>query len=203
MTPQDSSRGRPRDDDATRGGLRLGLFTGERRVKKPLIALLVLMATIALACGPSGPNAEGSDGDHSGQSMDSKGDVAGKPAGEVPGTSAQPSEAETRVTVVALDDLRFDPQQIEVEAGEVVTFVVQNKGKAEHEFVLGDADYQEQHEGDMQDGHEMSRVRNAVTARPGETVELTWRFDEPGEVLFGCHEPGHYDGGMVGQITVS
>ena len=35
----------------------------------------------------------------------------------------------------------------EVDAGEVVTFVVQNKGKAEHEFVLGDADYQEQHEG--------------------------------------------------------
>lgn len=85
----------------------------------------------------------------------------------------------------------------------MVTFVVQNKGKAEHEFVLGDADYQEQHEGDMQGGHGMSRVRNAVTAGPGETAELTWCFDESGDLLFGCHEPGHYDGGMVGQITVS
>jgi len=56
---------------------------------------------------------------------------------------------------------------------------------------------------DMQGGHEMSRVRNAVTAGPGETAELTWRFDESGDLLFGCHEPGHYDGGMVGQITVS
>lgn len=132
--------------------------------------------------------------DHSGHSMDSEGDVAGKQAGEVPGTSAQPSEAERRITLVALDDLRFDPQEIEVDAGEVVTFVVQNKGKAEHEFVLGDADYQEQHEGDMQGGHEMSRVRNAVTAGPGETAERTWRFDESGALLFGCHEPGHYDG---------
>ncbi len=69
--------------------------------------------------------------------MDSEGDVAGKQAGEVPGTSAQPSEAERRITVVALDDLPFDPQEIEVDAGEVVTFVVKNKGKAEHEFVLG------------------------------------------------------------------
>ncbi len=55
----------------------------------------------------------------------------------------------------------------------------------------------------MQGGHEMSRVGNAVTAGPGETAELTWRFDESGDLLFGCHEPGDYDGGMVGQITVS
>jgi uncharacterized cupredoxin-like copper-binding protein len=28
-------------------------------------------------------------------------------------------------------------------------------------------------------------------------------FDEPGNVLFACHQPGHYDGGMVGTITMS
>ena len=36
----------------------------------------------------------------------------------------------------------------------------------------------------------------------GETMELTWRFGENGIVIFGCHEPGHYAGGMQGQVTV-
>jgi uncharacterized cupredoxin-like copper-binding protein len=43
---------------------------------------------------------------------------------------------------------------------------------------------------------------NAVKVGPGETAELTWRFDETGTLLYGCHEPGHYEGGMVGTIEV-
>lgn len=38
---------------------------------------------------------------------------------------------------------------------------------------------------------ETKRLSNAVTIAPGETEELTWRFDEPGEVLYGCHESDH------------
>lgn len=48
----------------------------------------------------------------------------------------------------------------------------------------------------------MMDTDNAVTVRPGETKELTWKFGETGEVLFRCHEPGHYNGGMVGTIVV-
>ncbi|HSK97563.1 MAG TPA: plastocyanin/azurin family copper-binding protein [Euzebyales bacterium] len=37
----------------------------------------------------------------------------------------------------------------------------------------------------------------------GETVELTWTFDGETEgLLYGCHEPGHYEAGMVGDIVV-
>ncbi|HSJ43832.1 MAG TPA: hypothetical protein VK923_04015, partial [Euzebyales bacterium] len=28
-------------------------------------------------------------------------------------------------------------------------------------------------------------------------------FVEPGDVLYGCHQPGHYDAGMVGVIEVT
>ena len=121
-------------------------------------------------------------------------------AGSVPGAPAEASEATKEVEVAAFDQLRFDPASIEVSAGAVVTFVVTNEGKREHEFVLGDADYQEAHGGDM--AHDMS-MGNAVTVAPGETEELTWRFEESGEVLYGCHVSGHYDGGMVGKIEVT
>ena len=41
-----------------------------------------------------------------------------------------------------------------------------------------------------------------VEVAPGETATLVYTFDEPGELLYGCHVPGHYAAGMVGTITV-
>jgi uncharacterized cupredoxin-like copper-binding protein len=84
--------------------------------------------------------------------------------------------------------------------------VVTNQGSNPHEFVLGDEAVQMQHEGQMSsDGsmHGMDMDLPALTLTPGETKETTVTFDEPGTILYGCHEPGHYDGGMVGTITVT
>jgi len=119
--------------------------------------------------------------------------------GSVPGEAADPADATREIEVAALDRLRFDPASIEVAAGDVVTFVVTNVGKTDHEFVLGDADYQKAHGGQMDHG---MTEENAVFVEPGQTKKLTWRFDEAGEVLYGCHVNGHYDGGMVGTIEV-
>ena len=155
------------------------------------VSLLAIAVTMS-ACGSGGEGA-GQAGDGSHQHMEAM----------VPGSPADPGQAESEIEIKALDDLRFEPASVEVDAGEVVTFVVTNEGKTEHEFVLGDEAFQEMHETDMQDsGHHMMDMDNGVTVAPGQTAELTWRFDDPGEVLFGCHEPGHYDGGMVGTITV-
>lgn len=122
--------------------------------------------------------------------------------GEVPGEAADASEADMEIVVLASDELKFDPDTIDVKAGDVVTFVVRNEGEADHEFILGDEAYQEAHEKDMEAGDEMGDTGNAVTVAGGETKELTWKFTETGSVLFGCHEPGHYDAGMVGTINV-
>jgi uncharacterized cupredoxin-like copper-binding protein len=48
----------------------------------------------------------------------------------------------------------------------------------------------------------MHEEPNAMTINPGETNELTWHFTEPGTVLIGCHQVGHYAGGMKATITV-
>jgi uncharacterized cupredoxin-like copper-binding protein len=44
---------------------------------------------------------------------------------------------------------------------------------------------------------------DALTVQPGKTRELEHTFDEAGEVLIGCHQPGHYDAGMKVTVTVS
>lgn len=54
----------------------------------------------------------------------------------------------------------------------------------------------------MDDGGPSGQMDTGVSVESGENASLTWRFTESGEVLYGCHEPGHYEGGMVGTIGV-
>ena len=110
------------------------------------------------------------------------------------------------IEVVALDELSFDPGTIEIDAGETVRFVVTNAGSAVHDFYVGTEDEQMAHEAEMGEtgmDHGADPEADALTLEAGETDELTVTFDEPGTVLFACHQPGHYDGGMIGTITVS
>ena len=163
---------------------------------KRLSVFVIVLVLAATACGSDHSEHTG------GGSSDSEEPVA-HDSGSVPGEPADASEADRQVTVLASDELRFEPATIEATPGEAITFTVRNEGETDHEFVLGDAAYQEKHDEDMaEDGHHMGQESNAVSIKPGESTEITWRFNEEGEVLYGCHEPGHYEGGMVGSIQV-
>lgn len=164
--------------------------------KKAAVGVAVLVAfSLGASCG--------STGDHpAGHAQDANGD--GAPSGRVPGRPGNAADADTTIRVTASDSLRFDPPTLEVNKGDTVTFVVENAGADEHEFVLGDAQYHEEHAQEMGAGHgHMTASDNAIELDPGETEKLTWTFTEPGWVLFGCHEDGHYEGGMVGTIDVT
>ena len=121
------------------------------------------------------------------------------------GELADPADADRAVRVRATDELAFEPAVVEVRAGEVITFEVENTGKLPHDFTLGDEDAQEEHAREMEEmGADMAHTDpNAMTIDPGETSSMTWRFVEPGDVLYGCHQAGHYDAGMVGVIEVT
>lgn len=123
--------------------------------------------------------------------------------GETPGTDAEPRVIE----VQALDELRFDPDEVTVQVGETIRFVVTNPGEIAHEFVLGPEDVQLAHEeamemGEMHEGMDVPGQLAALDVQPGGTEEATVTFDEAGEVPYGCHEAGHFDGGMVGTVIV-
>lgn len=110
------------------------------------------------------------------------------------------------IEIRALDELAFEPSEVKVEVGETVRFVVTNAGQLPHEFVLGDEDVQEAHEMaagvGMEHGDATVEAMAALTLEPGATSDVTVTFDEPGEILYGCHVPGHYEGGMVGKVIV-
>ena len=118
-----------------------------------------------------------------------------------PGPS-KPS-AVREVTVTMTDELRFQPESVTVAAGETVRFVVHNAGATDHEFLIGDEAAQARFASEMADGHDDAHMGGAgIALGAGESGDFTYAFGEPGELLIGCHEPGHYDGGMVARITV-
>jgi uncharacterized cupredoxin-like copper-binding protein len=97
---------------------------------------------------------------------------------------------------------RFDPETIVVEPGQRVRFVIRNTDPIDHEFILGDAEVQRVHE-DGTEAHHAPRP-GEVSVPAGETVVTTYTFPETaGELIFGCHLPGHYDFGMRGTVTIA
>lgn len=108
------------------------------------------------------------------------------------------------IEVTASDDFKFDPSSITIEEGETITFRVTNVGVISHEFILGGAEMQEEHEAEMAEmaGQSMTDEPNAIEVEPGDTKEMTWHMTQTGEIIFGCHQPGHYAAGMKGTITV-
>jgi len=108
------------------------------------------------------------------------------------------------IAVDANDGMRFNPGDIVAEEGETIAFTVTNSGVVPHEFVIGDEEVQEEHENEMavgEDGHGDEETY-AVEVAPGETRTLVYTFEETGDLLYGCHVPGHYEAGMKGTITV-
>lgn len=112
------------------------------------------------------------------------------------------SDEPRTIEVLTSDALRFDPTEITVSAGETVRFEVTNDGQTVHEFLIGDEAAQEEFAAEMAEGGGHHATDAGVTVEPGATETFEYTFDEAGELLAGCHEPGHYEGGMVASISV-
>ena len=123
-----------------------------------------------------------------------------------PSTAASLPAPDRTIAVVADDRLRFRPESVTVRTGETVAFVVTNAGRLPHEFVIGTAATQDQHERDMAGGGPMAMSSDAafsVDVPPGQSRQLVYTFRSPGTLFYGCHVPGHYAAGMRGVITVT
>ena len=147
------------------------------------LALVPALALVLAACSSSGGAGTGSPTSSS--------------------AAAPSSAAATRIEVTLTDALKIEPPSMTVQAGTPVTFVVTNTGTVDHEFYLGDEAAQAEHEQEMADMGGMKHDEpEGIAVKPGETKELTYTFAESGETLAGCHEVGHYGGGMKATITV-
>ena len=130
-----------------------------------------------------------------------------------------------RTIRVALEDVYFEPESIDVKAGETIRFVLTNNGELVHEFNVGTPHMHDEHQEEMQmmvdhgvleadkinremmkmemaDGTTMEHDDpNSVLLEPNETAEIIWKFTNPMELEFACNIPGHYDAGMAGTFV--
>jgi len=112
-----------------------------------------------------------------------------------------PSMKEVRIEVD--DTMRFSPATWEARAGEPIRIILVNKGKVDHELVIGSEKEIMAHAKEMANpnakGHHHT---NEISAKPGQQAELVWTFKDPGKYAMACFEPGHYEAGMKGVINV-
>lgn len=151
---------------------------------KRALAFLAASAVVFAACGSGGDDNVGIPGD------------------------------EPRTIDVAMTDMAFTPNEIDVAAGETITFVFRNDGAVRHEAVFGDLAEQEAHHAEMAEmggshdamdmgsmPHEQMTELHSVVVEPGESIEMTHTFGAA-STMIGCHEPGHWEAGMQLDIDV-
>jgi uncharacterized cupredoxin-like copper-binding protein len=101
------------------------------------------------------------------------------------------------------DDNTYEPPEIEVDVGETVRFVVVNAGKLQHEFLIGTLVQHQEHETQMAEGGEHAghgEELPGLIVAPGGEKDFVYTFPARKELLFACHEAGHFEGGMKGEF---
>jgi len=145
----------------------------------------------------------GKEGHHT-KKEEGHGDHEHDGGGSPVGAPADASKATRTIKVTTKDTMRYEfSDELNIQAGEIVKFVVTNVGKIAHEFSVGDSEEQKAHQAMMAKMPNMvHQDGNTVTVKPGETKELTWKFTGNSEVVFACNIPGHFEAGMFKKATV-
>ena len=99
---------------------------------------------------------------------------------------------------VEMGEYYLKPTATTFRAGVTYTFEVTNVGEEIHELVIEPAGSTEEDALENDDDEEAE----VADIDPGATGSLTWTFTEPGRYQMACHEPGHFEGGMVIEIEV-
>ena len=119
------------------------------------------------------------------------------------GQEGNPKQVTKTIKVDMSDNMRFTPADVSVKRGDTVKFVVHNDGKVLHEMVLGTKQAIKEHAALMKKFPEMEHAdANMAHVKPGKAGEIVWQFTKAGEFVFACLQPGHFEAGMVGTVSV-
>jgi uncharacterized cupredoxin-like copper-binding protein len=119
------------------------------------------------------------------------------------GQEGNPQKVSRTVKIDMTDNMRFTPADLTVKRGETVKFVVHNGGQVLHEMVLGTKKALAEHAELMKKFPDMEHSDPSMAhVKPGKNGEIVWQFTKAGEFQFACLQPGHFEAGMVGKLTV-
>ena len=120
------------------------------------------------------------------------------------GQPGKTANIDRTINIDMTDNMRFSSADIAVKKGETIRFLVRNSGQIKHEMVLGTPKELKEHYAMMMKMPEMEHAdANMITVAPGKTGEVVWQFTKAGKVDFACLQPGHYDAGMKGMVSVA
>lgn len=126
--------------------------------------------------------------------------------------SADPAEETTdpKEVVLIAEDITYNQNQIEVEAGRPVHLTLDNQGLLEHDFsvaeipLLGEVKMTMSHDETM--AHDMDHMAAQpdlhVAALAGRSSSIEFTPATAGEYEYFCTVPGHREAGMAGTIIV-
>lgn len=119
------------------------------------------------------------------------------------GIAGDRDQVDRTIEIRMTDEMRFTPDKLQVKVGETIRFVHRNDGQIMHEFVLGTKPELDKHAALMAKfpGMEHDEPYMAHVA-PSQNAEIIWTFNQAGEFDFACLIAGHYQAGMVGEISV-
>lgn len=120
------------------------------------------------------------------------------------GIAGDAKDVKRTIAASMTDAMRFSPDKIDVKQNETLRFVLKNNGKLMHEFVIGTKKDLDEHAALMLKFPNMEHDEPYMAhVPPGKTGEIVWKFNQTGNFQFACLIAGHYQGGMVGSITVA
>lgn len=106
--------------------------------------------------------------------------MGGRSSGE--GNAAAPLDGAPSITIDA-GELWFEPDLIEIAAGDPVNLTVTNRGQVFHDLVIAELNFR-------------------LDVAPGDTATGGLTIEQPGRYTFACSVPGHATGGMQGTLAV-
>jgi len=168
-----------------------------RLITYALFSIVVVSVGSAVAWTQLVGHADGGHGHSHGEASAQKHD------GHAHGSTGAESITRT-VTVTLSDDMRFTPANWQATSGETVRIQLVNAGKVRHEFIIGTEAELQAHAEDMKKSNSSHNhhASNALSLAAGAKGELVWTFTDAGVLHIACFEPGHYEAGMRGTISV-
>ena len=192
--------------------------------RSTLLPIIVVSGFVMAACGADGPEARRLNDVPTCErvepvemaAMDMGADTHDETATDTHDETATDTHDEAALGVddvdvaYALDmiDIDFGCKLPTVPLGTVVQLQFVNTGQIEHEAVIGDQAAQDAAEQAMRAAgpateHGHDHATPSISLGPGESGQLIVHFDEPGDLIMGCHVAGHYEAGMHLPFSVS
>jgi len=112
-------------------------------------------------------------------------------------------QGSTKNLVIEANDLmRFVPSSLEIREGEEVRIILVNTGRVRHELVIGDEESLGRHAMEMKQSNEHHHDTTGISVEPGQVGMVVWRATTTKRIGFACFEPGHFEAGMRGTVSV-